>query len=154
MFDVVLYQPEIPVNAGALIRLCANAGARLHLVKPLGFQMDDRRLRRVGLDYHSLGEVTTHTSWQACRATLAADRLFALTTRGSSRYDAAAFRPGDALVLGPETRGLPDAVLAEFPPSQRLRIPMVPGSRSLNVANAAAIVLYEAWRQQGFAGCQ
>ncbi|HSO07563.1 MAG TPA: tRNA (cytidine(34)-2'-O)-methyltransferase [Pelomicrobium sp.] len=152
MFDVVLYQPEIPVNAGVLIRLCANAGARLHLVKPLGFQLDDRRLRRVGLDYHSLGEVTAHTSWQDCRTALAAARFFALTTRGSSRYDTVAFRPGDAFVFGPETRGLPDAVLAEFSAAHRLRIPMAPGNRSLNVANAAAVMLFEAWRQQGFRG--
>lgn len=152
MFAIVLYQPEIPVNAGALIRLCGNSGARLHLVKPLGFRLDDRGLRRVGLDYGALGEVATHSTWEDCRTALAGRRLFAVTTRGETRYAAAAFRAGDALVFGPETRGLPEAVLDEFAPACRLRIPMAPGSRSLNLASAAAVVLYEAWRQQDFDG--
>lgn len=152
MFHIVLYQPEIPVNAGALIRLCANTGARLHFVKPLGFQLDDRRLRRAGLDYHEASEVTVHISWDDCRRAMVDARLFAVTTRGPTRYDTVAFAPGDALVLGPETRGLSETVLAEFPPERRLRIPMAPGSRSLNVANAAAVMIYEAWRQRGFAG--
>jgi tRNA (cytidine/uridine-2'-O-)-methyltransferase len=150
LFDVVLFQPEIPVNAGALIRLCANTGARLHWVKPLGFQLDNRRLRRVGLDYHDLSGLTVHVSWAACRAALSGNRLFAITTRGKARYDNVSFKTGDAFVFGPETRGLPEAVLAEFAPERRLRIPMAPGSRSLNVANAAAIVVYEGWRQNGF----
>jgi tRNA (cytidine/uridine-2'-O-)-methyltransferase len=152
VFHIVLYQPEIPVNAGALIRLCANTGARLHFVKPLGFQLDDRALRRAGLDYHEASQVTVHISWEACRRAMGAARLFAVTTRGETRYDAVAFAPGDALVFGPETRGLPGEVLAAFSPERRLRIPMAPGSRSLNVANAAAVMVYEAWRQCQFAG--
>lgn len=154
MFHIVLYQPEIPVNAGALIRLSANTGARLHFVKPLGFQLDNRGLRRAGLDYHAASEVTIHTTWEDCRRALETSRLFAVSTRGEARYDAVAFTPGDAFVLGPETRGLPAPVLDGFPPDRRLRIPMAPGSRSLNVANAAAIAVYEAWRQVGFRGGQ
>jgi tRNA (cytidine/uridine-2'-O-)-methyltransferase len=152
MFDIVLYQPEIPPNTGNILRLAANTGCRVHLVKPLGFRTDDRSLRRSGLDYADLSAVVQHESWEACRSTLDARRLFALTTRGSHSYASVEYRPGDALVFGPETRGLPDGVLADFEAERRLRIPMQRGSRSLNLSNAAAVVVYEAWRQLGFSG--
>lgn len=152
MFHLVLYQPEIPPNTGNIIRLCANSGTTLHLVEPLGFRLEDKALRRAGLDYHEYARVSVHGSWEACRARLAGHRLFALSTRGTRVYAEVAFRPGDVFVLGPETRGLPEPVLAEFPPGHRLRIPMQAGSRSLNLSNAAAIVVYEAWRQNAFAG--
>jgi tRNA (cytidine/uridine-2'-O-)-methyltransferase len=152
MFELVLYQPEIPPNTGNIIRLCANSGTRLHLVEPLGFGLEDKALRRAGLDYHEFASLVVHPDWNACREWLAKRRLFALTTRGSRRYSDPRFQPGDVFVLGPETRGLPEAVLAEFPPTQRLRIPMLPHSRSLNLSNAAAVILYEAWRQNGFPG--
>ncbi len=152
MFDVVLYLPEIPTNAGNVISLCANAGARLHLVEPLGFSMENKLLRRAGLDYHELATVTVHPDWPACSAALAGRRLFATSTRGAVRHDEPRFLPGDAFVFGPEALGLPDSVLAAFPPERRLRLPMRPGNRSLNLSNAVAIVVYEAWRQQGFPG--
>ncbi len=152
VFDVVLFRPEIPPNTGNVIRLCANAGARLHLVEPLGFSMDDRRLRRAGLDYHELATVRTHPSWEACLAALGAARLFALSTRGAVAYTRPAYRPGDAFVFGPETAGLPDALLDTFPAERRLRLPMRPGNRSLNLSNAVAVTVFEAWRQQGFPG--
>jgi tRNA (cytidine/uridine-2'-O-)-methyltransferase len=151
-FDVVLYTPEIPPNTGNVIRLCANAGARLHLVQPLGFSMDDRQLRRAGLDYHELATVCVHADWPACLAALAGRRLFAVSARGERRYAEVAFQPGDAFVFGPETAGLPEAVLAQFPVERRLRLPMRPGNRSLNLSNAVAVVVYEAWRQHGFEG--
>ncbi len=147
-----MYQPEIPPNTGNVIRLCANAGAWLHLVRPLGFSMDEPRLRRAGLDYHELATVTQHEDLDACLARFDAQRVFALTTKAQRVYTDVTYRAGDALLLGPETRGLPAATLARLPADQRLRIPMRPGNRSLNVANAAAVVLYEAWRQQRFAG--
>ena len=152
LFEVVLYEPEIPPNTGNIIRLCANTGCRLHLVRPLGFSLQDRQLRRAGLDYSELAEVVAHADWKSCREFLAGRRLFALSTRGESRYDQAVYREGDALIFGPETRGLPEAVLHEFAAEQRIRIPMVTGGRSLNLSNAAAIVVYEAWRQLGFRG--
>jgi tRNA (cytidine/uridine-2'-O-)-methyltransferase len=152
MFHVVLYQPEIPPNTGNIIRLCANTGTQLHLVKPLGFQLDDRQLRRAGLDYHEYAELRVHEDWSACRAALAESRLLAFSTRGGQRYDAASYALGDAFVFGPETRGLPEDVLAGFAPGQRLRLPMRPANRSLNVSNAVAVVVYEAWRQLGFVG--
>ena len=152
MFDVVLLNPEIPPNTGNVIRLCANAGARLHLVEPLGFSMDDRQLKRAGLDYHELAVIRVHRDWEACIAALGDGRRFALTRRASRRYDEVAFRPGDVMVFGPETRGLSEAFLEGFDPQQRLRLPMVPGNRSLNLSNSVAIVLYEAWRQAGFEG--
>lgn len=151
MFDVVLYEPEIPPNTGNIVRLAANAGARLHLVRPLGFMLSDRQLARAGLDYGQLAEVTLHEDWPACRAHLADRRLFAVTTRGSRRYDAVRYRPDDVFVFGPETRGLPAEVLGSFPVESRIRVPMRAGNRSLNLANAVAIVLYEAWRQNDFA---
>jgi len=152
MFDVVLLNPEIPPNTGNVIRLCANAGARLHLVEPLGFSMDDKRLKRAGLDYHELAVIRVHRDWDACSASLGEARRFALSRRGDRRYDEVAFRPGDVFVFGPETRGLPDAMLETFEPAFRLRLPMVPGNRSLNLSNAVAVVVFEAWRQAGFAG--
>jgi tRNA (cytidine/uridine-2'-O-)-methyltransferase len=152
MFDVVLYQPEIPPNTGNVIRLCANAGAILHLVEPLGFSMDDRQLRRAGLDYHELATVRVHPDWEACAKVLTGKRLFAATTRGGVRYSEVVYQPGDAFVLGSETAGLPEIFLESFPEDRRLRLPMRPGNRSLNLSNAAAVLLYEAWRQQGFVG--
>jgi tRNA (cytidine/uridine-2'-O-)-methyltransferase len=150
-FDVVLYHPEIPPNTGNVIRLCANAGARLHLVEPLGFSMDDRQLRRAGLDYHELATVVVHRDWAACRAALAPRRLFAVSARASTRYTDVAFAAGDAFLFGPETAGLPEALLESIEPERRIRLPMRPGNRSLNLSNAVAVVVYEAWRQQGFA---
>jgi len=152
MIDLVLYEPEIPPNTGNLIRLTANTGSRLHLVKPLGFQISDRALQRAGLDYDTLANVTVHEDWAACRAHFGGRRLYALTTRAQRCYADAQFQADDVLVCGPETRGLPTSVLEEFPSDQRLRLPMVPDSRSLNLSNAAAIVVYEAWRQLGFTG--
>ena len=151
MFHLVLYQPEIPPNTGNIIRLCANVGAQLHLVHPLGFAMDDRRLRRAGLDYHELARVREHHSLAECLSALGAPRLLALSTRGRQRYDQIQYESGDALLFGPETRGLPQALLDQLPTCQRLTIPMRCGNRSLNLSNAAAVVLYEAWRQNGFA---
>ena len=157
MFDVILHQPQIPPNTGNVIRLCANTGARLHLVQPLGFSLDDAQLRRAGLDYHEYASLQVHDSLDLALATLARrdgrpPRLYALSTRGGARFDAPAFRTGDAFVFGSETSGLPDAVLDALPPAQRLRLPMQPHNRSLNLSNAVAVVVYEAWRQCGFAG--
>ena len=152
MFDVILYQPEIPPNTGNIIRLCANTGARLHLVHPLGFVMDDRELRRAGLDYHEWAPVREHATLDECLAALGEPRLWALSTRGQRRHVDAAFRPGDALLFGPESRGLPPEVLDRLPSEQVLRLPMQPGNRSLNLSNAVAVTVFEAWRQQGFAG--
>jgi len=150
--DVVLYQPEIPPNAGNVIRLCANTGTPLHLVEPLGFTIDDRQVKRAGLDYHELANVRVHPDWPSCRAALSGRRLFAFTTRSSLMLPAVAFEPRDVFVFGPETAGLPDAVLDEFPPERRVRLPMVPGNRSLNLSNAVAVAVYEAWRQAGYPG--
>jgi len=152
MFSVILYEPEIPPNTGNIIRLCANAGARLHLVEPLGFDLEEKKLRRAGLDYREFVDVRTYASLPACLDALGMPRLFALSTRNATRYDRARFREGDALLFGPETRGLPDEVLSALPAEQRLRLPMRAGNRSLNLSNAAAVVVYEAWRQLGFAG--
>ncbi|NLF53206.1 MAG: tRNA (cytidine(34)-2'-O)-methyltransferase [Thauera phenolivorans] len=152
MFDVVLLQPEIPPNTGNIIRLAANSGVRLHLVEPLGYELSDRHLARAGLDYHDLACVSVHPHWKACRAALAGRRFFALTTKGSVRHDAPAFAAGDVFVFGPESRGLPDDVLAGFPAEARLRIPMRPTNRSMNLSNAVAVVVYEAWRQFDFGG--
>lgn len=152
MFEVILFEPEIPPNAGNVIRLCANTGCRLHLVAPLGFRMDDRELRRAGLDYHEYARVAVHADWAACRAALPAARLFAFTTRGETPCMQVRFAPGDALVFGPETRGLPAEMLEQFPSERRLRLPMVPGNRSLNLSNAVAVAVYEGWRQNGFEG--
>jgi len=152
MFDVVLYQPEIPPNTGNVIRLCANTGARLHLIAPLGFELEDRQLKRAGLDYHEYATLRVHDSLDAALAAIAPRRLFALSTRNSARYDEPRFAAGDAFLFGPETRGLPQEVLASIAPERRLRLPMRPGNRSLNLSNAVAVVVYEAWRQLGFEG--
>jgi tRNA (cytidine/uridine-2'-O-)-methyltransferase len=152
MFDVVLYQPEIPPNTGNVIRLCANTGCRLHLVEPLGFRMDHRELRRAGLDYHEYARVIVHPGWEACKHALRGRRLFALSTRAELRFDRVTFDGNDAFVFGPETSGLPEAMLAEFPAERRLRLPMRPGQRSLNLSNAVAVTVFEAWRQAGFEG--
>ena len=152
MFHLILYEPEIPPNTGNAIRLCANTGVALHLVEPLGFDLEEKKLRRAGLDYRELASVSTHPSLAACLDALGQPRVFALSTRGVTRHDAPGYQPGDAFLLGPETRGLPQAVLDALPAEQRLRLPMQDGSRSLNLANTAAVIVYEAWRQQGFVG--
>ena len=152
MIHVVLYQPEIPPNTGNVIRLCANSGARLHLIRPLGFELDHAKLRRAGLDYHEFADVDVHDTLDAFIATVQPQRLFALSTRGATLYANATFVENDAVLFGPETRGLPQAVLDGLPPEQRLRLPMRPHNRSLNLSNAVAVVVYEAWRQRGFAG--
>ena len=150
--DVLLYQPEIPPNTGNAIRLCANTGARLHLIEPLGFDLEDKQLRRAGLDYHEYATLQIHASLDAALAAIAPRRLFALSTRGTQRYDQPQYQAGDALLFGPETRGLPAEVLEDLPPEQRLRLPMRAGNRSLNLSNSIAVVVFEAWRQCGFAG--
>ena len=149
---VVLFQPEIPPNTGNVIRLCANTGAELHLVEPLGFRWEDRSLKRAGLDYHEFARVFRHADWASCKAALTGRRFFAITTRGGSRYDRVAFEEGDVFVFGRETSGLPPEVMAEFPDERRLRLPMLPGQRSLNLSNAVAVTVFEAWRQSGFSG--
>lgn len=152
MLDILLYQPEIPPNTGNIIRLCANTGARLHLIAPLGFDLDDKQLRRAGLDYHEYASLQVHDSLGAALTQIAPKRLFALSTRNSVRFDTPRFTQGDAFLFGPETRGLPDEVLAGVPDDQRLRLPMRADSRSLNLSNAVAVVVFEAWRQLGYAG--
>ena len=154
MFDLILYQPEIPPNTGNIIRVCANTGTTLHLVHPLGFELDDRRMRRAGLDYHEFAAVAEHQTLEACLTALQGRRVFALSTRGGCNYADVAYRAGDVFLFGPETRGLPQDTLDALPAEQRLRIPMRPDNRSLNLSNSAAIVIYEAWRQQGFIGGQ
>mgnify|MGYP006288268323 CR=1 FL=1 len=154
MFEVVLFEPEIPPNTGNVIRLCAVAGARLHLIEPLGFALDDARLRRAGLDYHEYAELRVHRTLAAWEQACGDARLFAFSTRGAVRHDAIAWRPGDALLFGPETRGLPDTVLAALPAERRVRLPQRPGLRSLNLSNAVAIAVYEGWRQLDFAGAR
>lgn len=150
LLHVALYQPEIPPNTGNIIRLCANTGARLHLIGPLGFELDDRRLKRAGLDYHEWARVQVHQSLAACLTAVEPAAVWAFTTRARRSYAEARFGSGDLLLFGPETRGLPDAVLEAQPPERRLRIPMGEDSRSLNLSNAVAVAVYEAWRQQGF----
>ncbi len=150
MFHVILYQPEIPPNTGNIIRLCANTGARLHLIEPLSFEMDDKRLRRAGLDYHEFAQVKRYANLQACIEAIKPTRVLACSTKGKTGYHQAHYHPGDALLFGPETRGLPDEILDSLPAEQVLRIPMQAENRSLNLSNAVAIILYEAWRQQGF----
>ena len=154
MLDVVLHQPEIPPNTGNVIRLCANTGARLHLIEPLGFALDDARLRRAGLDYHEYADVRTHASLAACLASLAAPRVFAFSARSARRFDDVSFAHGDVLLFGSETRGLPDDVLAEIPAAQQLRLPMRAGQRSLNLSNAVAVAVFEAWRQFDYDGAE
>lgn len=150
MFHCILFQPEIPPNTGNIIRLCANAGFTLHLIEPLGFVLDDKRLKRAGLDYHEWASVQRHASLQACLTQLPESRIFACSTKSETAYSQANYQPNDAFLFGPETRGLPIEVLCQFPTEQRIRIPMQANSRSLNLSNAVAIILYEAWRQVGF----
>ncbi len=154
MLDVVLYEPEIPPNTGNIIRLCANTGFGLHLIHPLGFELDDKRARRAGLDYHELARMKDYPSLQHYLDAHKPARVFAITTKGSTNYHEVAFHPGDALLFGPETRGLPVHILESLPSTHRLRIPMQPNSRSLNLNNAVAVVVYEAWRQHKFSGAQ
>jgi len=152
MLDIVLVHPEIPPNAGNVIRLAANTGARLHLVEPLGFSMDDKQLKRAGLDYHELASVTVHSSWQACRAALARGRMYCFSTHAVRLYTDVEYEASDVFVFGAETAGLSQKVLDEFPEEMRLRLPMRPGNRSVNLSNAVAVVVFEAWRQLGFPG--
>lgn len=152
MFHIVLFEPEIPPNTGNIIRLCANTGAHLHLVEPLGFKLEDKQMRRAGLDYHEFSSMQVHPDWEACKTVLSGKRLFAITTKGSSRHTNIEYQADDVFVFGPETRGLPDPVLDEFTSEKRVRLPMLPDSRSLNLSNSAAILVYEAWRQTGFPG--
>ena len=154
MFDVVLYQPEIPPNTGNIMRLCANTGTRLHLIGPLGFELEDRRLRRAGLDYREWASVQVHSTLAAYLETKPEGRLYACSTRGGVPYPQRAYQAGDAFLYGPETRGLPQAVLKGVPEADRVFIPMRPDNRSLNLSNAVAVILYEAWRQNGFLGAE
>ena len=152
MFTVVLYQPEIPPNTGNIIRLCANTGCSLHLVKPLGFPLDSSKMKRAGLDYHEFARLTVHENWEECMQALAGRRIFALTTKGTARPDKAAFQEGDVFVFGPETRGLPAEILDTLPENQKIRFPMLPDNRSMNLSNTVAVTVFEAWRQQNYAG--
>jgi tRNA (cytidine/uridine-2'-O-)-methyltransferase len=152
MFNVVLYQPEIPPNTGNIIRLCANVGAALHLIRPLGFDISEKAVRRAGMDYAELANVRAWDSLDECLAALDHAAWFAVSTRGAVRYDRIVYRAGDTFVFGPETRGLPQELLDRCPPERRVRVPMRAGNRSLNLSNSAAVLVYEAWRQLGFAG--
>lgn len=152
MLNIVLYQPEIPPNTGNIMRLCANTGCALHLIRPLGFDLEEKKLRRAGLDYRDFADVQVHENFEAFVSANASSRILAITTKGSGHYHEASYREGDALVFGPETRGLPDSILSTLPTAQRIRIPMKENSRSLNLSNAAAVVTYEALRQLGFDG--
>lgn len=152
MFHIVLFQPEIPPNTGNIIRLCANTGMQLHLIEPLGFQMDDKRMRRAGLDYHEYARVQVHPDLESFIAQVRPPHIYACSTRGRRNYAEVGYEPGDALLFGPETRGLPQAVLDTLGPEQVLRLPMQAQSRSLNLSNAVAIFMFEAWRQNGFVG--
>ncbi len=150
MFNIVLFEPEIPANTGNIIRLCANTGAKLHLIQPLGFELDDKKLRRAGLDYHEWADIKVHADIEVFLSTEQYARVYALTTKAKQCYSDAIFQPDDVLMFGPETRGLPDSILTALPEQQRLRLPMLPESRSLNLSNTVAVTIYEAWRQQGF----
>jgi tRNA (cytidine/uridine-2'-O-)-methyltransferase len=152
VFNVILYQPEIPPNTGNIIRLCANTGARLHLIRPLGFELDDKQLRRAGLDYHEYATLQVHDSLEQCMQSLPQSRLFAFTTKGSHPYHEVQYQAGDAFLFGPESRGLPGEILEALAPEQCLRLPMLPNNRSLNLSNTVAVTVYEAWRQCGFKG--
>lgn len=152
MVDVLLFEPEIPPNTGNAIRLCANTGARLHLIEPLGFAWDDARVRRAGLDYHEFASVRRHADYAACLAYLGQPRVFAFSSKAGTRFDQPEYRAGDALLFGPETRGLPTPVLDALPAAQRVRLPMLAGQRSLNLSNAVAVAVYEVWRQLQYRG--
>jgi len=150
MLDLILYQPEIPPNTGNIIRLCANTGVALHLIEPLGFDLEEKKLRRAGLDYREFASVETYDTLENCLQALGSPRVFALSTHGKTRHDEPRYKEGDAFLMGPETRGLPGAILDALPADQVLRLPMQEGSRSLNLSNVAAVIVYEAWRQLGF----
>lgn len=150
MFNIVLFQPEIPPNTGNIIRLCANTNTTLHLIKPLGFILNDKQLRRAGLDYHEFANVQMHDSWQDYCEGIDSKRIFAITTKGKKRYDTVKYQVGDTLLFGSETAGLPTPIMDSFPDQQRIRVPMIAGRRSLNLSNTVAIVTYEAWRQNKF----
>ena len=150
MFDVILYQPEIPPNTGNIIRLCANTGAQLHLIRPLGFELKDKQLLRAGLDYHEFASIIVHDNWESCRTCMQERRIFAASTKGMQRYDRASYSAGDVFLFGPESRGLPVELLESFDDRYRIRVPMIAGSRSLNLSNTVAVVIYEAWRQTCF----
>jgi tRNA (cytidine/uridine-2'-O-)-methyltransferase len=152
MFDIVLVHPEIPPNSGNVIRLAANTGARLHLVEPLGFSMADKQLKRAGLDYHEYASVRVHADWHSCLEKLSGQRFFAVTTRGEASVFETDFQANDVFVFGSETAGLPENILTDFKSAHRLRLPMRPGNRSLNLSNAVAVTVFEAWRQLGFRG--
>lgn len=152
MFHIILFEPEIPPNAGNIIRLCANTGAMLHLVRPLGFSLDDARVKRAGLDYHELARVREHADLPACLAALGASRVFAVETGDGRHHDEPRYRDDDAFLFGRETSGLPRELIAGWPADRRIRLPMVPGNRSLNLSNAVAVVVFEAWRQLGYPG--
>jgi tRNA (cytidine/uridine-2'-O-)-methyltransferase len=152
MFHIILFQPEIPPNTGNIIRLCANTGCTLHLIKPLGFTLEDKQLLRAGLDYHEFASLQVHESLADCLERCAANRIFALTTKGSTDFYQGTYQAGDAFLFGPEGRGLPAEVLAQFEPAQRVRLPMLPNNRSLNLSNTVAITVFEAWRQCDFKG--
>ena len=152
MFTIALFEPEIPPNTGNIIRLCANTGAALHLIEPLGFKLEDKQLKRAGLDYHEYANLTVHKNWADFKLAMAGRRLFAMTTKSSQNYANVSFKAGDVFVFGPETRGLPEEIRNEFTPEHCLRLPMLPESRSLNLSNSAAVLLYEAWRQTKFEG--
>lgn len=154
MLNIVLFEPEIPPNTGNIIRLCANTGFRLHLIEPLGFTWDDKRLRRAGLDYHEFTAIKRHKNYQAFIDNEKPERLFALTTKGTPAHSAVSYQVGDYLLFGPETRGLPMTILDALPKEQKIRIPMQPDSRSMNLSNAVSVVVYEAWRQLGYKGAQ
>ena len=152
MITIALFEPEIPPNTGNIIRLCANTGAALHLIEPLGFKLEDKQLKRAGLDYHEYANLTLHKNWADFVTAMTGRRIFAITTKGSQNYAKVNFKAGDVFVFGPETRGLPDDIRNTFAPENRLRLPMLLDSRSLNLSNSAAVLLYEAWRQVGFEG--
>ncbi|WP_312983217.1 tRNA (uridine(34)/cytosine(34)/5-carboxymethylaminomethyluridine(34)-2'-O)-methyltransferase TrmL [Atlantibacter sp.] len=152
MLNIVLFEPEIPPNTGNIIRLCANTGFKLHIIEPMGFTWDDKRLRRAGLDYHEFAAVTRHASYETFLDAQKPERLFALTTKGTPAHSAVRYAAGDYFVFGPETRGLPASVLDALPAQQKIRIPMMPDSRSMNLSNAVSVVVYEAWRQLDYAG--
>jgi tRNA (cytidine/uridine-2'-O-)-methyltransferase len=154
VFHIILYQPEIPPNAGNVIRLCANTGCALHLIKPLGFSLEDKKLHRAGLDYHEYAAVTIHETLEDCLSSFDRQRVFAFTTKGSRPYHQLTYLPGDAFLFGPESRGLPSDLLSQFKATRRVRLPMLPCSRSLNLSNTVAIAVYEAWRQLGFPDAQ
>lgn len=150
MFHIVLFEPEIPQNTGNIIRLCSNTGNTLHLVKPLGFPLDSAKMRRAGLDYHETANIEVHENWAECCAALNGKRFFLMTTKGTTRFDTPQFQANDVFVFGPETRGLPAEILAKYPENQKLRLPMLPENRSMNLSNTVAITVFEAWRQNGF----